>query len=167
MQIGNNAVPLLRDFVSQLYDLKKEEASAKEDRKDLVEEMKAKDLPVAAMLALLKRDEEKVEGQLEAQRKAGAILGITVYTEVDEEELAVDEAEVIFAKDRIEAIRETDADLERIKKEVKDKLAQVKKDGFVPKIVMMLVDFRLDPDKQTAFSTNSLLVEKYLEAVGD
>jgi uncharacterized protein (UPF0335 family) len=157
---------LLRDFVSQLYDLKKEEASAKEDRKDLVEEMKAKDLPVAAMLALLKRDDEKVEGQLEAQRKAGAILGITVYTEVDEEELAVDEAEVIFAKDRINAIRETDADLERIKKEIKDKLAEVKSAGFVTKVVTLLVDFRLDPDKREAFSTNTLLVEKYLEACG-
>jgi len=29
---------------------------------------------------------------------------------------------------------------------------------------MLLVDFRLDPDKQGTYETNSLLVEKYLEA---
>ncbi|MDR3436454.1 GapR family DNA-binding domain-containing protein [Telmatospirillum sp.] len=173
MDTGSNVDAVLKCFVTEIYDLKVEEKDTKTERKDIIAELKSQGLPVTELLALATQDDDKMQERLEARRTAGALLGKPVFTEELSDEAAevireeLGDQPVVFAKDRIGAIQGIDEDLHRIKEEIKTKLSAAKSAGLAPKIIMVVVDWRLDPKKREKHEEGSLILEKYLEILED
>lgn len=166
-QVGDNAAAMLRGMIDKLYDLRVDETKLKGERKDLVEDLGNEGFPVKFLLAEPETDEE-----VEARKKCAVIMGHTVYAE----ELPQDDAttlleelgeeKVDYVNRGLDNIKAVDDGLKLVKEQIKETLKEVKKAGYAPRIVKILVDFKVNPKKAAKFDKDSPLLAAYRAAVG-
>jgi uncharacterized protein (UPF0335 family) len=168
--IGSNLAAVLRDTVQTIYDLEVDIKAAKDSKKDLNEKLKSESLKPALVMAMADQCDDERAAWAEDMKKTAALFGKPAYVgEVDTTELAEELGPDVanFVQTTVKALKATDEDIRKMKDEIKEELGKAKSAGLAPKIVTLMVDFRLHPKKRERFTKSSLLVEKYLEALGD
>jgi len=161
----SNLAPVIKDFVNQLVDLKKSEAILKKNRKDVVTDLKEEGFSASIMMKLIKDDPEKVQLQLEAVKLAGAVLGVPVYVEeADLSDVDVSEERKDFALEKFGELKDIDNELQDLGAEIKKVLAEVKSNGLIPKVVLLIAEFQVDDKRKKQFDEQSMVIGEYLAA---
>jgi uncharacterized protein (UPF0335 family) len=156
----------LKAFVESIVELEENAARARDTRKDLVKELKkVKGAKPSDLLAVQKASEMDAD-KLRGLKLASAILGKPIYASLTDVSLIlVDKDDQALAQEKISVIVSIDEEIEECKAQIKEIYTEVKDAGYLPALVKKVVEFKLDPTKQTAFEENSLLLDRYLAAV--
>lgn len=171
--IGDNVAGILRGYVDEIYALKVREQNLKEERKGLVKDLREEGLSASVLLSLHRQqeqDEDKAAAKVDMLKKCAALLGVSAATEPmddgEAEELREKLGEEVqeYVRDHVSGISSIDEDLKQLSGEIKDKLKIAKNTGFNTKVLMTVVEFKLDPKKAETHRSVSLVLDQYLKA---
>lgn len=170
----SNSGAMLRDKIERLVEIENEKKSLKEDRKCFVKELREQyGMPVTQLLLVRKqkdKDPKEEEAAREAMKTAGAVLGIPVYVaaaDLTGFDHGFDQSVVEHAQYRVTEIRSLDQQVIDLGEEANEIYKEVKGAGFIPRVVKLIVGFKLDPDKRSDYDETSTLVTAYETAIGD
>lgn len=161
--LNHNSATVLSGLVTEMVAIRRNINSLKDDKKDLTQDLKDKNLPVAELLSLAKNGEDKLQKRADKLRKAGSILGVMVFAEAVEPDGDRDDD----VDNVINEIIGIDVQIADANKEYKALKKEAKSSGFVPSVVEELVDDELDPDAAQRKSASYFLRQTYLKALED
>jgi uncharacterized protein (UPF0335 family) len=164
----SNSNITLTSYCDRWENLDNDREALKVQRTEAWAELKAKNLPIAAMKSLMaqgRKDAEKLALARDDMKNAGELMGVTVFvgeiTAPTDDPYAKDT--VTFAKQRIAAIETFEADIKAVGEDIKVLLAEVKSTGFTPSLIPTIVAIRKDP---AAYYESNVLLNTYLTALG-
>jgi len=171
--IGDNVAAVLRGYIDDIHAMKVREQNLKEERKGLVKDLKDEGLSASVLLSLHRQkeqDEDKAAAKVDMLKKCAALLGVSAITEPMDDDEAVELREKLgdevqeYVQDHVTSIASIDEDLKEVSDEIKGKLKTAKNTGFNPKVIMTVVEFKLDPKKAETHRSVSLVLDQYLKA---
>jgi uncharacterized coiled-coil DUF342 family protein len=167
-KVGSNIGPHLRDLVDGIVEIRRENIALAEDIKEYKAELKEKDVPVSATLAIAKDlkknsddDRQTALDSTNTARELNGLPPLAVTTATD----AVDSDHKTFVVGRVKQILAIEADIAANKEEIKERLKKAKKEfSFVPSVVEMLVTFQIDDEAYKKHNDNYALLDSYVDA---
>lgn len=163
MNIGNNVAHTIAGFVERIINLEDARQRLKDERKQEAEFFRDHQLPGAELVRLAKADAEKLDDAAERLRRAGSILGVSVYGEIVEpKDPGIADSLVEGAKETVQNILRLDEEIKSINEDLKELKKEVKAAGLQYRIIEKLVAYKRNPD---TFREDSLLFDAYKQAL--
>ncbi|KGM36120.1 hypothetical protein P409_00285 [Inquilinus limosus MP06] len=162
MGVGGNAALVIKSYVDRRVELAQRKIPLKAERKDEVKNMKDAGLPAVELIALSKRDDDKLAEKAERLTLAGSLLGIPVYAGEVSSDRDTSQDHILEAS--LKRVLDIDEELKEISEDEKALNKAAKGEGFSVYLIDRCVQFRLDPDSIQGYRDDSALFEKYWEA---